>query len=44
MVRLKLPYPVSANRYWLTGAAVTGLVSGLVVIALEDVWRRRSVR
>lgn len=47
MVRLKLPYPVSANRYWriwLTGAAVAGLVSELVVIALEEVRRRRSVR
>ncbi|WP_267894435.1 hypothetical protein [Neisseria cinerea] len=44
MVRLKLPYPVSANRYWLTGAAVAGLVSGLVVIAVGEVWRRRNGR
>ena len=27
---------------WLTGAAVVGLVLGLVVIALEEVGRRRN--
>lgn len=27
---------------WLTGAAVVGLVSGLVVIAVEEVGRRRN--
>ena len=27
---------------WLTGAAVVGLVSGLVVIALEEVRRKRN--
>lgn len=29
---------------WLTGAAVVGLVSGLVVIAVEEVGRRRNGR
>ena len=29
---------------WLTGAAVVGLVSGLVVIAVEEVGRRRDGR
>ncbi len=29
---------------WLTGAAVVGLVLGLVVIALEEVGRRRNGR
>ena len=27
---------------WLTGASVVGLVSGLVVIAVEEVGRRRN--
>nr|DAX93875.1 MAG TPA: hypothetical protein [Caudoviricetes sp.] len=27
---------------WLTGAAVVGLVSGLVVIVVEEVGRRRN--
>lgn len=27
---------------WLTGAAVVGLVSGLVVIVVEEVQRRRN--
>ena len=27
---------------WLTGASVVGLVSGLVVIAVEEVGRRRD--
>lgn len=27
---------------WLTGAAVVGLVSGLVVIAVEEVQRRQN--
>lgn len=31
-----------AGLTWLTGAAVVGLVSGLVVIALEEVRRRRN--
>ena len=31
-----------AGLIWLTGAAVVGLVSGLVVIAVEEVWRRRN--
>lgn len=29
---------------WLTGVAVAGLVLGLVVIALEEVGRRRNGR
>lgn len=29
---------------WLTGAAVVGLVSGLVVIVVEEVGRRRNGR
>jgi len=29
---------------WLTGAAVGGLVSGLVVIVVEEVRRRRNGR
>ena len=29
---------------WLTGAAVVGLVLGLVVIAAEEVGRRRNGR
>lgn len=29
---------------WLTGAAVVGLVSGLVVIAVEEVRGRRNGR
>nr|DAS78647.1 MAG TPA: hypothetical protein [Caudoviricetes sp.] len=31
-----------AGLIWLTGAAVAGLVSGLVVIAAEEVGRRRN--
>ena len=31
-----------AGLIWLTGAAVVGLVSGLVVIAVEEVGRRRN--
>ena len=31
-----------AGLIWLTGAAVVGLVLGLVVIALEEVRRRRN--
>lgn len=31
-----------AGLVWLTGAAVVGLVSGLVVIAAEEVRRRRN--
>ena len=31
-----------AGLVWLTGAAVVGLVSGLVVIAAEEVGRRRN--
>ena len=31
-----------AGLIWLTGAAVVGLVSGLVVIALEEVRRKRN--
>lgn len=27
---------------WLTGAAVVGMVSGLVVIVIEEVRRRRN--
>lgn len=33
-----------AGLVWLTVAAVAGLVSGLVVIALEEVRRRRNGR
>lgn len=33
-----------AGLIWLTGAAVAGLVSGLVVIAAEEVRRRRNGR
>lgn len=29
---------------WLTGAAVVGLVLGLVVVAVEEVGRRRNGR
>lgn len=29
---------------WLTGAAVVGLVSGLVVIAVEEIRKRRNGR
>lgn len=29
---------------WLTGAAVVGLVSGLVVVVVEEVRRRRNGR
>lgn len=31
-----------AGLIWLMGAAVVGLVSGLVVIAVEEVRRRRN--
>lgn len=31
-----------AGLIWLTGAAVVGLVSGLVVIAVEEVGRRNG--
>jgi len=31
-----------AGLIWLTGAAVVGLVSGLVVIAAEEVRRRNG--
>jgi hypothetical protein len=31
-----------AGLIWLTGAAVVGLVSGLVVIALKEVRGRRN--
>ena len=31
-----------AGLIWLTGAAVVGLVSGLAVIAVEEVGRRRN--
>lgn len=31
-----------AGLIWLTGAAAVGLVSGLVVIAAEEVRRRRN--
>lgn len=31
-----------AGLIWLTGAAVVGLASGLVVIAAEEVRRRRN--
>lgn len=31
-----------AGLIWLTGAAVVGLVSGLIVIAVEEVRRRRN--
>ena len=31
-----------AELIWLTGAAVVGLVSGLVVIVVEEVRRRRN--
>ena len=31
-----------AGLIWLTGAAVVGPVSGLVVIAVEEVRRRRN--
>ena len=31
-----------AGLIWLMGAAVVGLVSGLVVIAAEEVRRRRN--
>ena len=31
-----------AGLIWLTGAAVVGLVSGLVVIVVEEVGRRRN--
>lgn len=33
-----------AGLIWLTGAEVVGLVSGVVVIALEEVRRRRNGR
>ena len=33
-----------AGLIWLTGAAVVGLVSGLVVIVVEEVRRRRNGR
>ena len=33
-----------AGLIWLTGAAVVGLVSGLVVIAAGEVRRRRNGR
>lgn len=33
-----------AGLIWLTGAAVVGLVSGLVVIAVEEVRGRRNGR
>ena len=33
-----------AGLIWLTGAAVVGLVSGLVVIAVEEVRRRQNGR
>lgn len=31
-----------AGLIWLTGAAVVGMVSGLVVIVIEEVRRRRN--
>ena len=31
-----------AGLIWLTGTAVVGLVSGLVLIAVEEVRRRRN--
>ena len=31
-----------AGLIWLTGAAVVGLVLGLVVVAVEEVRRRRN--
>ena len=33
-----------AGLIWLTGAAVVGLVLGLVVIVVEEVRRRRNGR
>ena len=33
-----------AGLIWLTGAAVVGLVLGLVVIVVEEVGRRRNGR